>query len=84
MGRPRWSTLTDCVRVGTAVADDEIEDRGQNWTEAFTAAMHRKHPQTFAAVDGSTWFRMAFCRTQWTLSVWESLPSNASVKRQYR
>jgi (2Fe-2S) ferredoxin/SAM-dependent methyltransferase len=37
----RWSTLTDCVRAGTAVAHDEIADRGQNWTEAFIAAMHR-------------------------------------------
>ncbi len=40
----RWSTLTDCVRAGTAVADNknaEIAGRGQDWTEAFIAAMHR-------------------------------------------
>jgi (2Fe-2S) ferredoxin/SAM-dependent methyltransferase len=37
----RWSTLTDCVRAGTAVARDEIASRGQDWTEAFIAAMHR-------------------------------------------
>ena len=37
----RWSTLTDCVRAGTAVARDEIAGRGQDWTEAFIAAMHR-------------------------------------------
>jgi (2Fe-2S) ferredoxin/predicted O-methyltransferase YrrM len=40
----RWSTLTDCVLAGTAVADDrnaEIAARGQDWTEAFIAAMHR-------------------------------------------
>jgi (2Fe-2S) ferredoxin/predicted O-methyltransferase YrrM len=37
----RWSTLTDCVRAGTAVAGDEIAGRGQDWTEAFIAAMHR-------------------------------------------
>jgi len=37
----RWSTLTDCVRAGTAVARGEIAGRGQDWTEAFTAAMHR-------------------------------------------
>jgi (2Fe-2S) ferredoxin/predicted O-methyltransferase YrrM len=37
----RWSTLTDCVRAGTAVARDEIADRGEDWTEAFIAAMHR-------------------------------------------
>ncbi len=37
----RWSTLTDCVRAGTAVARDEIASRGQEWTESFIAAMHR-------------------------------------------
>jgi len=37
----RWSTLTDCVRAGTAMARDEISSRGQEWTEAFIAAMHR-------------------------------------------
>jgi (2Fe-2S) ferredoxin/predicted O-methyltransferase YrrM len=37
----RWSTLTACVRAGTAVARDEVADRGQDWTEAFIAAMHR-------------------------------------------
>jgi (2Fe-2S) ferredoxin/predicted O-methyltransferase YrrM len=36
----RWSTLTDCVRTGTAAAP-EIADRGEDWTEAFIAAMHR-------------------------------------------
>jgi predicted O-methyltransferase YrrM len=37
---PRWSTLTDCVRAGTALAR-EPEPRGEDWTEAFIAAMHR-------------------------------------------
>jgi (2Fe-2S) ferredoxin/predicted O-methyltransferase YrrM len=37
----RWSTLTKCVRTGTAVAQDELADRGEDWTEAFIAAMHR-------------------------------------------
>jgi (2Fe-2S) ferredoxin/predicted O-methyltransferase YrrM len=37
----RWSTLTDSVRAGTAVTGDEIAARGQDWTEAFIAAMHR-------------------------------------------
>jgi (2Fe-2S) ferredoxin/predicted O-methyltransferase YrrM len=37
----RWSTLTDCVRAGAAVAHDEIAGRGQDRTEAFIAAMHR-------------------------------------------
>ena len=37
----RWSTLTDCVRAGTAVSHDEAAGRAQDWTEAFIAAMHR-------------------------------------------
>jgi len=36
-----WSTLTDCVRSGTSVAYREIPERGDDWTEAFIAAMHR-------------------------------------------
>ena len=36
----RWSTLTACVRAGAAVAREEIQDRGDEWTEAFIAAMH--------------------------------------------
>ncbi len=37
----RWSKLTDCVKVGTAQDHEEIEARGEEWTEAFIAAMHR-------------------------------------------
>ncbi len=37
----RWSNLTGCVRAGTAVATEPIADRGEDWTEAFIAAMHR-------------------------------------------
>lgn len=37
----RWSTLTDCVRAGTAVSSGEIAGSGHDWTEAFIAAMHR-------------------------------------------
>jgi (2Fe-2S) ferredoxin/precorrin-6B methylase 2 len=37
----RWSTLTGCVRAGTAVSHDENSGRGPDWTEAFIAAMHR-------------------------------------------
>ena len=37
----RWSTLTECVRVGTAVGHQEMADRDDNWTEPFIAAMHR-------------------------------------------
>jgi len=38
---PRWSTLTDCVRQGTSVTYCEMVDRGDEWTTAFIAAMHR-------------------------------------------
>jgi (2Fe-2S) ferredoxin/predicted O-methyltransferase YrrM len=37
----RWSTLTDCVRRGTAVAYREMGERGADWTEPFIAAMHK-------------------------------------------
>ena len=36
-----WSTLTDCVRAGTSVSRQEVPDRGEDWTRAFIAAMHR-------------------------------------------
>jgi (2Fe-2S) ferredoxin/ubiquinone/menaquinone biosynthesis C-methylase UbiE len=36
-----WSTLTEAVRAGTSVAYREIPERGEDWTEAFIAAMHR-------------------------------------------
>lgn len=37
----RWSTLSDCVRSGTSVTYEEAADRGDHWTRAFIAAMHR-------------------------------------------
>jgi cyclopropane fatty-acyl-phospholipid synthase-like methyltransferase len=37
----RWSTLTDCVRAGTAVSHQEMAERGDGWTRPFIAAMHR-------------------------------------------
>jgi len=37
----RWSTLTECVRAGTAVGHEEMRNRGAEWTTAFIAAMHR-------------------------------------------
>jgi len=37
----RWATLTDCVRAGTAVSRQESVERGEAWTRAFIAAMHR-------------------------------------------
>jgi len=36
----RWSTLTECVRAGTSMARRETAG-GDDWTEAFIAAMHR-------------------------------------------
>jgi (2Fe-2S) ferredoxin/predicted O-methyltransferase YrrM len=35
-----WSTLTECVRAGTSVYQGPAE-RGEEWTRAFIAAMHR-------------------------------------------
>ena len=46
----RWSTLTDCVRAGTSVASREPPDRGDSWTEAFIAAMHRNASERAGAV----------------------------------
>jgi len=37
----RWSTLSDCVRAGTSVTYEEAAERGDHWTRAFIAAMHR-------------------------------------------
>lgn len=37
----RWSTLTECVRAGTATGGGEMAARGPDWTESFIAAMHR-------------------------------------------
>ncbi len=37
----RWSTLTECVRAGTSVSYEEMRRRGEDWTTAFIAAMHR-------------------------------------------
>ena len=36
-----WSTLTECLRAGTSVLRQETADRGEEWTRAFIAAMHR-------------------------------------------
>ncbi len=50
----RWSTLTDCVRAGTAVSQREMAERGEDWTRSFIAAMHRnaaeRAPLVVAAV----------------------------------
>jgi precorrin-6B methylase 2 len=58
----RWSTLTDCVRAGTAVAHVEMAQRGEQWTEAFIAAMDRnareRAPHVLRAVAGGRIERM--------------------------
>jgi (2Fe-2S) ferredoxin/2-polyprenyl-3-methyl-5-hydroxy-6-metoxy-1,4-benzoquinol methylase len=36
-----WSTLTKCVRAGTSVTRQAMAGRGEDWTTAFIAAMHR-------------------------------------------
>ena len=36
-----WSTLTECVRAGTSVTRQAGTGRGEDWTTAFIAAMHR-------------------------------------------
>lgn len=48
-----WSTLTDAVRAGTSVHfEDPINDRSEEWQEAFIAAMHRRAgPQAVEVAD---------------------------------
>lgn len=36
-----WAALTECVRNGAAVLPPKLEERDQQWTENFIAAMHR-------------------------------------------
>jgi SAM-dependent methyltransferase len=73
-----WSTLTEAVRLGRAPANREVNDRGENWLQAFIAAMHdraSKHaPTVVAQIDlsgvsqvldvggGSGAYAMAFVR----------------------
>jgi len=37
----RWSTLTECIKEGSSVTYKELDQRGDDWTEAFIAAMHK-------------------------------------------
>jgi (2Fe-2S) ferredoxin/predicted O-methyltransferase YrrM len=46
----RWSTLTECVRAGTSVTYQERAERGEDWTQAFIAAMHRNASERAALV----------------------------------
>jgi (2Fe-2S) ferredoxin/predicted O-methyltransferase YrrM len=82
---PRWSTLTEAVRKGTAVAFKEMTGRGEEWTEAFIAAMHKsaaaRAPVVVSALDlagvdrvldlggGSGAYAMAFARARPGLEV---------------
>ncbi len=58
----RWSTLTDCVRAGTAVLPHEAGARIEDWTRSFIAAMHRnaaeRAPQVVKAVGAAGVNRM--------------------------
>ena len=52
-----WSTLTSSVRQGTAARCAGVEGRGEEWTEAFIAAMHHnaseRAPQVVRAIGTS-------------------------------
>jgi SAM-dependent methyltransferase len=77
----RWSTLTDAVRQGAAVAIREVNERGKKWLTAFIAAMHdrasRQAPSVVAQIDlsdvsrvldvggGSGAYAMAFVRARY-------------------
>jgi 2-polyprenyl-3-methyl-5-hydroxy-6-metoxy-1,4-benzoquinol methylase len=74
----RWSTLTDAVRQGTAVATRDVNGPGEKWITAFIAAMHdrasKQAPTVAAQIDlsgvsrvldvggGSGAYAMAFVR----------------------
>jgi (2Fe-2S) ferredoxin/predicted O-methyltransferase YrrM len=49
----RWTTLSDCVRSGTAVLGSRLEDRDQDWTRAFIAAMDRNAAERAPLVVGA-------------------------------
>ena len=50
-----WSGLTEAVRKGTAVAQREVNARGDEWLEAFIAQMHSRAtanaPESVACLD---------------------------------
>ena len=80
-----WSTLTECVRAGTSVSRQEVAERGEEWTRAFIAAMHRnaraRAPLVVGAVGtegvtrmldvggGSGAYAIAFARAKGDLEV---------------
>jgi precorrin-6B methylase 2 len=79
-----WSTLTECVRAGTAVGRPERGKRRLDWTPPFIAAMHRnallRAPAVMKALDlsgvervldvggGSGAYSIAFARASAGLS----------------
>jgi (2Fe-2S) ferredoxin/SAM-dependent methyltransferase len=83
----RWSHLTACVKAGTAVPESPATartDAGDDWTEAFIAAMHRNaseraplvvraiHPHNAARLldvgGGSGAYSIAFAQANPTLT----------------
>ncbi len=58
----RWSTLTECVRAGTAITHQVMAGRTESWTEAFIAAMHRnareRAPHVMRAVGAEGFEKM--------------------------
>lgn len=82
---PRWSTLTHCVRSGTSILAREDDERDEDWTRAFIAAMDRnaveRIPHAVRAVDltgvrrmldlggGSGAYAIAFARAAKDLQV---------------
>ena len=50
-----WSHLTEVVKTGTAAHNEEINERGEQWLEAFINAMHdrgkKQAPDQIAKID---------------------------------
>lgn len=52
-GWTAWSTLTDAIRAGTAVATPGVEASDEKWTASFIAAMHRNASTAAHALAGT-------------------------------
>ncbi len=48
-----WTTLTECVRAGSAVLPARLDGQDAGWTSSFIAAMHRNAATTAAGVVGA-------------------------------
>jgi len=71
-----WSTLTDCVRAGTAVGLDDAAGHTDAWVQTFIAAMHRNASERAGAVGrmldiggGSGAYSIAFAQANPQLAV---------------